>query len=85
MYVYVCVSLCVCHMCVSIHRVQKRPLSPLELELHLVVIDPTWTLGTEPWSSGGAAGALNCSLSRPLHHPFHPSKPMGPTSYLESR
>lgn len=23
MYVYVCVSLCVCHMCVSIHRVQK--------------------------------------------------------------
>lgn len=43
MYVYVCVSLCVCHMCVSIHRVQKTVFHSLEFKA--VVSHLTWIQG----------------------------------------
>ena len=54
LFVHVCVLACICAC-----RSQKRVSGPLELEV--IVSCLMWVLGTEPWSSGGAASAFLCS------------------------
>lgn len=39
---------------------QEMVLDPLDLEFHVVVIHPTWVLGTKLKPSGRLATTLNC-------------------------
>lgn len=54
-------------MCVYLHNggSQKRPLDPLEMELHAVVSHQMRVPGTELWSSAGVPSALNSQVTSP--------------------
>lgn len=55
---YVSVQVCV-YVSAGLHRVQKRALDALELDLPVVVIDLVWVLRTQLCSSAKVVHALN--------------------------
>ena len=57
-----CLHVCLCTMCVHVHRGQKRAVSLLELELQMV-LSRMWVLGIESRSSERATNALSLWLS----------------------
>lgn len=54
------VSLSVYPMCRGVHRGQRRGSDWLELRLEVAVSRPTWSLGSELRSTGGAGRVPNC-------------------------
>lgn len=58
MCVYVCLPVCVPHVC-SVYGGQKRAPDMVGLKLQAVVCHPMWVLETEPRISAKAASSLN--------------------------